>query len=133
MSNDIVIVRGVRYRAEDARRLGLTATDGKVVTRNSRQVPRTTDAPAGLITTKGANATGEKSTGDESTGANAQGDGAQGDNSTSGAVDRPAGNATKADWIGYALANGRTAEDLEGLKRDDIAALFTTDAEADDE
>lgn len=123
MSNDIVIVRGVRYRAEDARRLGLTATDGKVVTRNSRQVPRTTDAPAGLITTKGANATGEKSTG-----ANAQGG-----NSTSGAVDRPAGNATKADWIGYALANGHTAEDLEGLKRDDIAALFTTDADGDDE
>lgn len=37
---------------------------------------------------------------------------------------RPAGNASREDWEAYALDNGRTAEDLEGLGRNEIRDLF---------
>lgn len=37
---------------------------------------------------------------------------------------KPAGNASREDWEAYALENGRTAEDLEGLGRNEIRDLF---------
>ena len=37
----------------------------------------------------------------------------------------PAGNASKDDWYAYALANGKTSADLDGLGQRDIRALFT--------
>jgi hypothetical protein len=37
----------------------------------------------------------------------------------------PAGNASKEDWYAYALANGKTSADLEGLGQREIRALFT--------
>lgn len=37
----------------------------------------------------------------------------------------PAGNASKEDWHAYALANGKTSADLEGLGQREIRALFT--------
>lgn len=40
----------------------------------------------------------------------------------------PKGNASRDDWYDYALANGRTAEELDGLKQSDIRALFSTDS-----
>ncbi len=36
----------------------------------------------------------------------------------------PGGNASKADWEAHALAQGRTAEELDGLTRDQIRDLF---------
>lgn len=37
---------------------------------------------------------------------------------------RPAGNASAEEWEAYALANGKTAEDLQGLGRNEIRDLF---------
>lgn len=36
----------------------------------------------------------------------------------------PAGNASKAEWHAYALAQGFTEEGLEGRTRDEIRDLF---------
>lgn len=38
--------------------------------------------------------------------------------------DKPAGNASLDDWTAYALAQGKTEDELKGLKRDDVKALF---------
>ena len=38
--------------------------------------------------------------------------------------EKPQGNASKADWVDYALAHGRSEADLKGLSRDDIRDLF---------
>ena len=38
--------------------------------------------------------------------------------------DRPAGNASLADWVEYAESQGKTEEDLHGFSRDDIRDLF---------
>lgn len=40
------------------------------------------------------------------------------------ALEVPAGNASKADWTAYALANGKTEQDLADLNRDAIRDLF---------
>lgn len=40
----------------------------------------------------------------------------------------PKGNASRDEWHDYALANGHTAEDLDGLKQSEIRALFSTDS-----
>jgi len=37
----------------------------------------------------------------------------------------PAGNASKEAWHAYALANGKTSADLDGLGQREIRALFT--------
>lgn len=39
-------------------------------------------------------------------------------------LDRPSTAASKADWAAYAVQEGH---DVEGLKRDDIVALFPTE------
>lgn len=39
-------------------------------------------------------------------------------------LDRPTASASKADWAAYAVQEGH---DVEGLKRDDIVALFPTE------
>lgn len=41
------------------------------------------------------------------------------------ATGAPAGNASKEDWYAYALANGKTSADLDGLGQREIRALFT--------
>jgi hypothetical protein len=38
--------------------------------------------------------------------------------------DKPKGNASTDEWTAYALAHGKTEEDLQGLSRDDIRNLF---------
>lgn len=100
MSNDIVIVHNVRYRFDDARRLGLINEGGKVLTAKSvNRASRRTNAPSGLITSEARNPGSTDAT-------------------------KPKKSASTADWTEYALANGKTEDDLDGLKRDDIAALF---------
>lgn len=37
----------------------------------------------------------------------------------------PAGNASKEEWIAYAVAHGTTEADLDGLGRDQIRDLIT--------
>ncbi len=37
---------------------------------------------------------------------------------------KPAASASEADWRAYALANGKTETDLDGLGRNDIRDLF---------
>jgi hypothetical protein len=41
-----------------------------------------------------------------------------------GADDRPARNASKSDWVDYAVLRGHTPESLEDKTRDQIVALF---------
>lgn len=38
---------------------------------------------------------------------------------------RPRGNASRDEWVAYALANGKTEDDLTGLKQGEIRELFT--------
>lgn len=105
MSNDIVIINNVRYRHDDARRLGLIGEGGKVLTAKSvNRADRTTQAPAGLITSEARNPGSTDAT-------------------------KPKKSASTDDWTAYALANGKTEADLDGLKRDDIAALFDTEGD----
>jgi hypothetical protein len=42
--------------------------------------------------------------------------------------DRPAGNASRDEWESYALANGKTTDDLDGLGRNEIRDLFDEEA-----
>jgi hypothetical protein len=37
---------------------------------------------------------------------------------------QPRGNASREEWATYALANGKTEDDLHGLKQGEIRALF---------
>lgn len=37
----------------------------------------------------------------------------------------PAGNASREDWEAFALLNGKSAEELDGLSRDEIRDLLT--------
>ncbi|WP_426302766.1 hypothetical protein [Arthrobacter sp. R-11] len=37
---------------------------------------------------------------------------------------KPRGNASRDEWVTYALANGKTEDDLQGLKQGEIRALF---------
>ena len=43
---------------------------------------------------------------------------------------RPAGNASRAEWATYALAQGRDQEYVDGLSRDQLRAEFEPDLEA---
>ncbi len=38
--------------------------------------------------------------------------------------EKPAGNASEVEWREYALANGRTEEEMADLSRNDIRGLF---------
>jgi hypothetical protein len=42
--------------------------------------------------------------------------------------EKPAGNASLADWQAYATAQGKTEEELKDLKREEIKALFESEA-----
>lgn len=39
-------------------------------------------------------------------------------------ADKPAGNASTEDWHAYAIAQGKSEAELDGLKRDEIRDLF---------
>lgn len=143
---EMIVYRGVRYRMDVARRLGLVE-DGKVLTPASREVPRVHKAAAGLITTEALNpegtgtgedtGTGETTPDPAATEAQAAAGAAKAledaaatgtpETGTQGpAVDAgpaPAMNGTKADWLKYAMALGKTPAQLEGLTRDAIIEL----------
>ena len=56
--------------------------------------------------------------------------GAADDNDGQDAQDgKPRGNAARDEWVTYALANGKTEDDLDGLKQTEIRALFETTEE----
>lgn len=42
---------------------------------------------------------------------------------------KPRGNASRDEWVAYALANGKTEDDLKGLTQTEIRALFKTEEE----
>jgi len=44
---------------------------------------------------------------------------------------RPRGNASREEWAAYALANGKTEDDITGLKQTEIRALFSDPADGD--
>ena len=41
-----------------------------------------------------------------------------------GVVEKPRGNASRDDWVAYAVSQGKAEEDLVGLKQGEIRALF---------
>ena len=41
----------------------------------------------------------------------------------------PNGNASTDEWRGYALSQGASEEDVEGLSRDDLRSIYGTPAE----
>ena len=47
-----------------------------------------------------------------------------GETADDGAAQKPAGNATEDAWREYALANGKSEDDLKGLGRNEIRDLF---------
>ena len=47
------------------------------------------------------------------------------------ATPAPAGNASREDWETFALLNGKTAEDLDGLGRDQIRELLADTSPAE--
>lgn len=44
---------------------------------------------------------------------------------------RPRGNASREEWVSYALANGKTEDDVNGLKQSEIRALFAEPADGE--
>lgn len=46
-------------------------------------------------------------------------------------LEEPAGNASRTDWVAYAISQGLAAEDVAELKRDEIRDLLTTPADGD--
>lgn len=95
----MIVVGGRRYREEDASRLGLLGPGGVKPIEGDKPEGKTPDADPG----------DEGKTSDAGTGEDAE---------------RPAKGAKKDEWVTYALANGKTEEELEGLTRDQIVELF---------
>lgn len=106
----MILIGRTRYRHEDAVRLGLIES-GVVLTAKSVEVKSETVAPDGLITSAVASAPAGAVTDDQAA-------------EDISAVDKPGANENRETWVGYALANGKTEKDLEGLGRNKIAALF---------
>ncbi|WNM27548.1 hypothetical protein RN607_00680 [Demequina capsici] len=44
--------------------------------------------------------------------------------SATGAVERPKGNDSTEKWVAFALAHGKTEDELKGLGRNDIKEMF---------
>ena len=110
----MIVAGGVRYKQSVAERLGLIA-DGKVVTARSRQVGVTTTSHVA------------KAQADAAAAAKAQADAAAvAEAAAAAAGARPAGNASLEVWVAYAIAQGKSADELAGLKRKDIVALLDT-------
>lgn len=87
---NMIVIGGVRYREEDARRLGFAGAKGVI--------PAPSDKPEDKTEPEDKPADEPKP---------------------------PAKSASKGEWTEFALANGRTEEDLEGMTRDDIVAIFS--------
>ncbi|MGO3763484.1 hypothetical protein [Glutamicibacter arilaitensis] len=46
-----------------------------------------------------------------------------------GEVEEPRGNASREDWVEYAISQGKTEDDLAGLKQTEIRALLKQESE----
>ncbi|MGP4995106.1 hypothetical protein [Glutamicibacter ardleyensis] len=44
-------------------------------------------------------------------------------------VEKPRGNASRDDWVAYAVSQGTSEDDLAGLKQGEIRALFEQDSD----
>jgi len=125
MAYDMFEFNGVRYRFEDAIRLGLMSKDTAVSAHNvtvDAKLEREHKAPAGLLTSAVLNPAGdgdgEKQ--DPEKQADSTGDNPDADKQAAADADRPHNGQSKKIWIEYALGVGFTAEELEGLGRDQI-------------
>lgn len=47
-------------------------------------------------------------------------------------LEEPAANASRATWADYAIAQGYSAYEIEGLKRDELRELFAEEDSAED-
>lgn len=50
-----------------------------------------------------------------------------------GEVEEPRGNASREDWVEYAISQGKTEDDLAGLKQTEIRALLKQESEKTEE
>src|SRR5690606_6819761 len=50
-----------------------------------------------------------------------------------GEVEEPRGNASREDWVEYAISQGKTEDDLAGLKQTEIRALLKQESEETEE
>lgn len=96
----MIVVGGRRYREEDASRLGLLGPGGVTPVENDKPEGKTSDE---VVDGDGGH-TPDADTGEDSK--------------------RPAKAAKKDEWVAYALANGKTEEELEDLSKDQIIELF---------
>ena len=103
--SSIVVINNVRYRRQDAHRLGLI-TDGKAFTSRSKNVGDTPD-PDSPDPVEGDSAPASTSPDQTATG-----------------PERPARNASREEWAEYAKARGVTEEEIKDLKRDQISEIF---------
>lgn len=118
---NVVIVNNVRYRREDAYRLGLI-TDGKAITSRSENVTNKATTDGGeQVTTEQDPAEGDSAP--SSTSPNQE---------ATGPV-RPTRNASREEWAQYALAQGVLEEDIADLKRDEISEMFPDDPAEDED
>lgn len=46
-------------------------------------------------------------------------------------VEKPRGNASRDDWVAYAVSQGTSEDDLAGLKQGEIRALFEQESDED--
>lgn len=115
MGNPMIVINNVRYRREDAYRLGLIS-DGKVLTARSQNTGDQVPHGAEDALTEQVEVTDSGKSAEDL-------QGAAGDQG----ADRPARNASREEWVAYALASGVLESDLDGLKRDQISEMFPDD------
>lgn len=109
----VIVINNVRYRREDAYRLGLI-TDGKAITSRSENVTNKTTTEQDPA--EGDSAPSSTSPNQEATG-----------------PERPARNASREAWAQYALAQGVQEKDIADLKRDEISEMFPDDPAEDED
>lgn len=101
----MIVINGIRYREEDAARLALTGPSRVSPAETYKGEPATNPNGEPNSTEDGASA-------------------GQAQDATNANPEKPAKGSKKEDWVAFALANGKTEEDLDGLTRDQIADLF---------
>lgn len=97
----MVVVDGVRYKPEDAERLGLTQLAHKAMTPEQAAVhipAEDTVAPVGVVV--------------------------DGDEDGGDAPAQPSKSGSRVAWVEFAKAQGASDDDLDGMSRDEIAGVY---------